>query len=46
MRRLENRCSELQTELMMMEAKCTELEASRLAAKEEVSFNIYNALNL
>uniref|UniRef100_A0A0R3RVQ7 Coiled-coil domain-containing protein 102A n=1 Tax=Elaeophora elaphi TaxID=1147741 RepID=A0A0R3RVQ7_9BILA len=36
MRRLENRCSELQTELMMMEAKCTELEASRAAAKEEI----------
>ncbi|VDK71771.1 unnamed protein product [Litomosoides sigmodontis] len=36
MRKLENQCSELQTELMMMEAKCTELEASRLAAKEEI----------
>uniref|UniRef100_A0A1I7VYK2 Coiled-coil domain-containing protein 102A-like n=1 Tax=Loa loa TaxID=7209 RepID=A0A1I7VYK2_LOALO len=36
MRRLENRCSELQTELMMMEAKCAELEASRIAAREEI----------
>uniref|UniRef100_A0A915PLW4 Uncharacterized protein n=1 Tax=Setaria digitata TaxID=48799 RepID=A0A915PLW4_9BILA len=36
MRKLENRCSELQTELMMMEAKCVELEASRIAAREEI----------
>ncbi|EFO27535.2 hypothetical protein LOAG_00949 [Loa loa] len=34
--KLENRCSELQTELMMMEAKCAELEASRIAAREEI----------
>lgn len=36
MRNLENRCGELQNELILMKAKCNELEASRMAAKEEV----------
>ncbi|VDN08044.1 unnamed protein product [Thelazia callipaeda] len=36
MRKLESRCNELRNELMMMEAKCAELETSNIASKEEV----------
>lgn len=36
MRKLESRCSELQTELTMTKAKCEELEAAKAATKDEV----------